>query len=323
VVSSAGRSLPILLVVGPTAVGKSEFALRLACRVDGEIVSADSMQVYRGFDAATAKPDPEARARVPHHLLDLVEPGSDFSMGDFVRHGEEAIRGIAGRGRAPIVVGGTGLYVRALLRGMAEAPRRLPRLRARLHALAGRRGLAFAHRMLRRVDPETAARLPERDRQRILRALEVRFASGRPLSAMLRQQPFGEERYDAIKIGLTMERERLEARIEARVDAFFARGLVDEVRGLLSSGCPLEANAWKALGYREARAFVEGALTLAEARRLTAQETRRYAKRQRTWFRKEPGIDWFSVDPDGPDPWAAPLAHAVAAWNARKDAPWA
>lgn len=319
----AGRRQPILLVVGPTAVGKSEFALLLAGRVDGEIVSADSMQVYRGLDAATAKPDPEARARVPHHLLDLVEPGSDFSMGDFVRHGEEAIRGIAARGRAPIVVGGTGLYVRALLRGMAEAPRRVPRLRARLHALALRRGLAFTHRMLRRVDPETAARLPERDRQRILRALEVRFASGRALSSMLREQPFGEERYDAIKIGLTMERERLEGRIEARVDAFFARGLVDEVRGLLHAGCPADANAWKALGYREARAFVEGALTLAEARRRTAQETRRYAKRQRTWFRKESGIAWFTLDPDLPDRFQAPLGHAIREWNRRKEGAWA
>lgn len=310
---AAGRT-PLLLVVGETAVGKSDFALRLAERLEGEIVSADSMQVYRGLDAATAKPDAAARARVPHHLLDLVDPGDDFSMGDFVRHAEAAIAGIAARGRAPIVVGGTGLYVRALLRGMAEAPPRLPRLRARLHALADRRGLAFAHRMLRRVDADSAARLPARDRQRVLRALEVRFASGRPLSALLRDQPFGEERYDAIKIGLTMERERLEARIEARVDAFFARGLVDEVRTLVAAGCPPGANAWKALGYRETRAHVEGRISLAEARRLTALETRRYAKRQRTWFRKEPGIAWFTLDPDREDRFEAPLAHAVAAW---------
>jgi tRNA dimethylallyltransferase len=322
-VPAAGRTCPILLVVGPTAVGKSDFALRLAGRVGGEIVSADSMQVYRGLDAATAKPDAAARARVPHHLLDLVDPGTDFSMGDFVRQAESAIAGIRSRGRAPIVVGGTGLYVRALLRGMAEAPRRIPRLRARLHALAARRGLPFVHRMLRRVDPETAGRLPPRDRQRILRALEVRFAAGRPLSAVLRDQPFGEERYDAVKIGLTMEREPLQGRIEARVDAFFAKGLVEEVRRLLASGCPPEANAWKAIGYREARAFVEGRSTLAEARRLTALETRRYAKRQRTWFRKERGLAWFTVDPEEADPFAAALRHAVAAWNARLEEAWA
>ena len=320
---AAGRTLPILLVVGPTAVGKSDFALLLAGLVGGEIVSADSMQVYRGLDAATAKPDPETRARVPHHLLDLVEPGVDFSMGDFVRRADEAIRAIAARGSAPIVVGGTGLYVRALLRGMADAPRRLPRLRSRLHALAGRHGPAWMHRMLRRVDAETAARLPERDRQRILRALEVRFAAGRPLSAMLREQPFGEKRYDAITIGLTMERERLDARIEARVESFFARGLIEEVRGLLRAGCPPEANAWKAIGYREARAVVEGTATLEEARRLTVRETRRYAKRQRTWFRKESGIAWFAVDPTGPDRFAAPLAHAVAEWRRRKGEAWA
>lgn len=320
-VPAAGRSL--VLVVGPTAVGKSDFALRLAGRIQGDLVSADSMQVYRGLDAATAKPDTAARARVPHHLLDLVDPGTDFSMGDFVRHAESAIAGILARGRAPIVVGGTGLYVRALLRGMAEAPQRTPRLRARLQALASRRGLPFLHRMLRRVDPDTAARLPARDRQRILRALEVRFAAGRPLSAVLREQPFGAERYDAIKIGLTMERDRLEARIAARVDAFFARGLVEEVRGLLAAGYPEDANAWKAIGYREARAFVEGEISLAEARRRTVLETRRYAKRQRTWFRKEPGVAWFTVDPKAPDPFAAPLAHAAAAWNGRKDATWA
>lgn len=320
-VPAAGRSL--VLVVGPTAVGKSDFALRLAGRIQGDLVSADSMQVYRGLDAATAKPDTAARARVPHHLLDLVDPGTDFSMGDFVRHAESAIAGILARGRAPIVVGGTGLYVRALLRGMAEAPQRTPRLRARLQALASRRGLPFLHRMLRRVDPDTAARLPARDRQRILRALEVRFAAGRPLSAVLREQPFGAERYDAIKIGLTMERDRLEARIAARVDAFFARGLVDEVRGLLRAGCPVGANAWKAIGYREARAFVEGDLTLAEARRLTAQETRRYAKRQRTWFRKESGIAWFTLDPDRPDRFQAPLGHAIGEWTRRKEGAWA
>jgi tRNA dimethylallyltransferase len=321
VAAPAGRTV-LLVVVGPTAVGKSAFALEACERFGGEVVSVDSMQVYRGLDAATSKPGPADRARVPHHGLDLVDPGDDFSLGDFVRVAEGAIAGIAGRGRLPVLVGGTGLYLRGLLRGVAEAPRRVPRLRERLRALADRRGVPFLHRLLRRLDPEGASRLPPLDRQRIVRALEVRLATGRTLAEMLRQRPFGAERYDAIKVGLAMDRERLYRRIDERVDRFFAAGLVDEVRALLAAGRPAAANAFKALGYREVAAHVRGERTLEEAIALTRRNTRRYAKRQMTWFRAEAGVTWFVVDTDAPGPFGAPLAHVQGALAARGGA-WA
>jgi len=302
----------ILVIVGPTAVGKSACALAAAQRFGGEIVSVDSMQVYRGLDAATSKPGAEERRSVPHHGLDLAEPGDDFSMGDFVRAAEEAVQGIAARGRLPILVGGTGLYLRAFLHGMAEAPRRAPRLRARLNALAERRGIEWLHRMLRRLDPESAARLGPRDRQRLVRALEVRFAARRPLSQVIASEPFGPDRHPAVKIGLTMDRRRLYERIDARADAFFARGLLEEVRELLDRGVPRTANAFKAIGYREALDHLDGRATLEAARAETRRRTRNYAKRQWTWFRREPEVAWFEIDADAVEPFAAPLEHAAA-----------
>jgi tRNA dimethylallyltransferase len=294
-------------------VGKSEFAL-LACeRLGGEVVSVDSMQVYRGLNAATSKPSAADRRRVPHHGIDLVDPDDDFSMGDFVRAAERAIETIGARRRLPVLVGGTGLYLRALLRGMAEAPRRDLALRERLRARAAVHGVPWLHRMLSRLDPETAARLPQRDRQRLVRALEVRFLMGRPLSALIRERPFGGSRYEAILIGITMERARLHARIDARVDAFFRAGLVEEVRGLLATGRKPVANAFKALGYKEVLAHLRGELALEEAVALTKRNTRRYAKRQGTWFRAEPGVTWFTIDPDRPDPYGEALRHAARA----------
>jgi len=321
-VAESGRAV-LLVVVGPTAVGKSAFALAACERFGGEVVSVDSMQVYRGLDTATSKPGAADRARVPHHGLDLADPGEDFSMGEFVRFAEGAIAGIRGRGRLPVLVGGTGLYLRALLRGVAEAPRRMPGLRARLRAMGERHGVAFLHRMLRRLDPEGARRLPANDRQRIVRALEVRIAVGRSLGEMVRERPFGEERYDAIKIGLDMDRARLYRRIDERVDRFFAAGLIDEVRGLLADGRPASANAFKALGYREAAAHLRGERTLDDAMALTRRNTRRYAKRQLTWFRAEPGVAWFSLDANAADPFAAPLEHAGRALLARGMGAWA
>jgi tRNA dimethylallyltransferase len=244
-------------------------------------------------------------------------------MGDFVRSAQSAIAGIVARGRLPVLVGGTGLYLRALLRGVADAPRRLPRLRERLGALADRRGAPWLHRMLRRVDPGSAARLPANDRQRIVRALEVRFQAGRTLTDLLAERPFGEERYDAVKIGLGMERGRLHRRIDERVDRFFAAGLVEEIRALLAAGSPPAANAFKALGYREAAAHLRGERTLEETVRLTQRNTRRYAKRQWTWFRREPGVAWFDIDPDAPGPFAAALAHAGRELGARGRGAWA
>jgi tRNA dimethylallyltransferase len=313
----------VLVVVGPTAAGKSAFALQACERFGGEVISVDSMQVYRGLDAATSKPAREERARVPHHGIDLVDPGRDFSLGDFVRSAERAIDGIWERGRLPVLVGGTGLYLRGLLRGVAEAPRRSPRLRARLEALAARRGVPWLHRMLRRVDPATASRLMARDRQRIARALEVFFRAGRPLSSLIGASPFSADRYDAVKIGLFLRRDELYRRIDARVDRFFAAGLVDEVRRLIASGCPPSANAFRALGYREVLSHLRGESTLEEARALTRRNTRRYARRQWTWFRKEPGVAWFEIDPRSPAPFEEALEHAGRELARRRSAAWA
>jgi tRNA dimethylallyltransferase len=206
---------------------------------------------------------------------------------------------------------------------MAPAPRRDPRLRQRLLDRAARRGTGTLHRLLKRLDPETAARLGPADRQRLVRALEVRIASGRPLSAVLRDEPFGAERYDAVKIGLTMDRQLLNARIDARVGAFFGAGLVAEVRRLLASGRPPSANAFKAIGYREVAAHLRGETSLEEAMALTRRNTRRYAKRQATWFRRETGVAWFPIDPASADPFAAPRVEAAAALAARGWVAWA
>ena len=303
----------LLVVVGPTAVGKSEFAL-LACeRFGGEVVSVDSMQVYRGLDRGTAKPTPEVRRRVPHHGIDLADPGRDFSLGDFVRAAGRAIDSIRGRSRLPVLVGGTGLYLRGLLKGIVEAPRRQEAIRARLLDLAGRRGTPHLHRLLGRVDREAAARLPAGDRQRLVRALEVYFASRRGLSELIRASPFGADRYASVKIGLSMERAALYRIIDARVERFFAAGLLEEVQGLLRGGCPETANAFKAIGYHEALRHLRGEMDLREAIALTQRSTRRYAKRQWTWFRKEEGVTWFTVDPSGPERFSEPLAHAAMA----------
>lgn len=303
----------LLVIVGPTAVGKSELAV-LACeRFSGEIVGVDSMQVYRGLDLGTAKPSADVRRRVPHHGIDLADPSRDFSLGDFVREAVRAIDSIRGRGGLPVLVGGTGLYLRGLLKGIVGAPRRDEALRARLRDLAERRGTPHLHRLLRRVDRQAATRLPPGDRQRLVRALEVFFASRRGLSEWIGESPFGADRYASVKIGLDMDRAALHRIIDARVVGFFADGLVEEVRGLIHAGCPETANAFKAIGYHEALRHLRGEIGLEETIALTQRSTRRYAKRQRTWFRKEEGVTWFTIDPADPGRFGAPLAHAARA----------
>jgi tRNA dimethylallyltransferase len=304
---------PLLVVVGPTAVGKSAFAVLASERFDGEIVGVDSMQVYRGLDRATAKPGAAERARVPHHGIDLAEPGEDFSLGDFVRHAEAAIASIRGRGRLPVLVGGTGLYLRGLLKGIVDLPRRDEALRARLRGLSMRRGAAGLHRLLARVDPAGARRVQPNDRQRLVRALEVYFAARRGLAELIDEAPFGTDRFATVKVGLSMARESLYRLIDARVDRFFAEGLVDEVRRLLEEGRAQSANAFKALGYRETLRHLKGELSLAGTIALTKRNTRRYAKRQWTWFRREEGVAWFEIDPEDKDRFEAPLAHAERA----------
>jgi tRNA dimethylallyltransferase len=264
--------------------------------IDGEIVGCDALQVYRRFDIATAKPTAEERAAAPYHLVDWVDPDVDYTLADYVQDADRAIAGIRSRGRVPVVAGGTGMYLRGLLKGVVPAPARSPELRRRLAAMTARFGPARMHRWLSGLDPASAARLPAADVQRILRALEIALTGTRSWSSALdREGTWGAagERYPSLKIGLHMEREALVRRIERRVDRFFDAGLVPEVRDLLDGGVRQDANAFKAIGYREVLAALVRGGSLDSAREEVKKNTRRYSKRQRTWFRKEPGMHWL------------------------------
>ncbi|MFY0576867.1 tRNA (adenosine(37)-N6)-dimethylallyltransferase MiaA [Cystobacter fuscus] len=280
---------PLLTVIaGPTASGKTALAVELALRHGGEIVGADSQQVYREFDVGTAKPSAEELAAVPHHLVSVVEPLEPFSAAEYQRRADEAIADIVSRGRRVFVVGGTGMYLRILLHGLVEAPGADPELRAELEALAASEGREVVHRQLAEVDPETAAKLPPQDLVRVIRALEIHRQTGRPASEFRREHAFAPSRYPFRMYVLSPPREALYEAIDRRTTALFERGLVEEVRGLIARGYA-EAAPMRSVGYAQAKAVVEGQLSLERARELVAQETRRYAKRQLTWFRKEPG----------------------------------
>jgi len=291
---------PVLVIVlGPTAVGKSRVAVDLALRFGGEIIGGDSIQVYRGFDIGTAKPGPEDRRGVPHHLIDIAGPEVQYTAADFVRDALEAARGIAARGRLPIVAGGTGLYLKALADGLFPGPGRDPAVRTALEAEAREKGLEALFRRLEAVDPEYARKIRGRDRVRIVRALEVHAATGRPISEHFIETRSPVAGRTVVRLGLRLEREALCRRIEDRVDRMFARGLVDEVRGLLERGVPESAPPFRALGYSHVLRLLRGEIGRDEAVALTKIETRQYAKRQMTWFRKMAGIVWFSPE-DGP-----------------------
>ncbi len=281
----------LLVVAGPTASGKTALAVALARRVGGEIVNADSQQVYRGLDAGTAKPAPEELAAVRHHLVDVVEPGEGMDAARWAALADEAIAGIAARGRFPIVVGGTGLYVRALLHGVVAAPGRDPALRAALEEEAGRRGRPALHARLAAVDPEMAARIRPNDLVRIVRALEIAAGGTRP-SALYAAHAFQEDRYRATILALDLPRPELHARIDARVPAMFARGLLAETERLLAR-CGGRLPDRVPIGYAEAAAVLRGDLPEAEAVRRIQVAHRQYARRQVIWLRKEPGVRWI------------------------------
>lgn len=286
---------PVLAIVGATATGKSALGMTLAERLGGEIVNADALQVYRGFDIGTAKPGPEERSRVRHHLIDILEPHERYSAGEFARRAEEAIEDIQARGRLPIVVGGSGLYLRALFEGISPIPVADPEVRQRLRdRLADEDGLAGLYEELRRLDPATAARLPPGDTQRILRALEVAQVSGKPLSDWISRQPFGAQRIAVVRVGLTVPRAILYDQIAGRVARMVEEGWVEEVAGLLARGLTPDLPAFQAIGYRQLVLFFSGEWSLDRAIEETVKATRRFAKRQETWFRKEPDVAWFS-----------------------------
>jgi len=289
---------PLIAVVGPTAAGKSALALRLARELPGEIVSCDSLQVYRGLDIGSAKASPEERAAVPHHLLDVVEPDALFSAAEYARLARAAVADIAGRGRVPIVVGGTGLYLRALLFGLFEGPARDEPFRARLAGFAARRGAGRLHRLLARVDAESAARIAPADEVRVVRALEVLRATGRPLGSHHRGGAPPLEGFRVRVVGIAPPRDLLRAAVVRRTDDMLARGLFGEVRGLLDRGYAPELRPLQAIGYRQAVDVVLGRREEAEARRDIVASTMQYAKRQLTWFRRQTDASW-SESPEG------------------------
>jgi tRNA dimethylallyltransferase len=282
----------------------------------GEIVGCDALQVYRGLDAATAKPAPSDRERVPHWLIDIVDPRHDYSVADYVRDADAAIADILGRGRVPVVVGGTGMYLRGLLKGIVAAPPRDEALRARLRGLIARFGAARLHRWLTRLDAASAARVRPQDAQRIVRALELALPRGDTWSLRLERSGTwsrDEERYRSIKFGLDLDRELLGARLAARVDAFYPAPLVGEVARLIDAGVPATANAFKGIGYREVLAAQAHGGDPTAVREAIVIATRQYAKRQRTWFRKEAGLIWLDAGV-GLETLAARI---VDAWSAR------
>lgn len=286
----------IVIVLGPTAVGKSRVAVDLALKFNGEVISGDSIQVYRGFDIGTDKPAPASMRGVPHHLIDISGPEVQFTAADFVREALAAAGAIASRGRLPLVAGGTGLYLKALVDGLFPGPGRDPAVRAGLEAEAREMGLDVLFRRLEAVDPEYAAKVRSRDRVRIIRALEVHALTGEPLSAHFRRTESPVRGRNVLRLGLRLERAALVRRIEERVERMFERGLVEEVRGLLARGVPEIAPPFRALGYRHVVAHVRGRMSLDAAVSLTKAETRQYAKRQMTWFRKMDGVAWFSPE---------------------------
>ena len=289
---------PLVLLVGPTGVGKSAAALALAEATGGEIINGDSMQVYRGFDIGTDKPPAADRRRVPHHLLDILDPSAQFTAADFVACAFSAATAVLRRGGIPYVVGGTGLYIKALLDGLFPGPGRDPAVRAALEEEARTAGLAALHGRLAAVDPAYAAKIGPRDKVRIIRALEVFTTTGEPLSTHFRRTESRMREFGILRLGLELERKELYRRIESRVDRMFARGLVEEVRALLAAEVDERAAPFKAIGYRRVLAHIQGEISLEEAIALTKTDTRHYAKRQMTWFRKMEGFYWFPADDD-------------------------
>ncbi len=286
------RKIPLVVLCGATGSGKTGLAVRLAETWPVEVISADSRQVYRGMDIGTAKATAEEQRRVPHHLIDVADPHQDFSAADFAALGRDAIAAIAGRQRRPLVVGGTGLYLRALVEGLLDAPRAAPEIRDRLHAFAAEQGVDALWQRLRAVDAGAAAAIHPNNVVRVVRALEVFELTGEPISALQKRHGFADRPYRTLKIGVMPPRAELFARIDRRVEAMVAEGLFEEVRRLLAQGLSPQAKAMKTLGYRETVAYLQGRTRRVEAIEQIKLHTRQYAKRQLTWFRKDPEIIW-------------------------------
>jgi tRNA dimethylallyltransferase len=276
---------PVVLLAGPTAAGKTSLAIELCARISAEIVNADSMQVYRRMEIGTAKPTLEQRRIVPHHLIDLVDPDEPFDAARYLHFAGPVIEDIRERGKLPLVVGGTGLYMKVLTLGLCPGPASDPEVKRRLIADEKSKGPGQLYSDLLRIDPESAVRIHPNDRQRIIRALDVFYQGGVPLSILQKGHGFKEELLPAIKVFINLEREALYERINRRVDRMIESGLKDEVEGLLAMGYTAELKSMQSLGYRQMAAHIAGAVSIHEAAYQIKRDTRRYAKRQITWFR--------------------------------------
>ncbi len=296
----------LVAILGPTATGKSALALEIARRYGGEIINCDSTAVFRGFDIGTDKVPIPAQQGIAHHLVDIADPTEEYTAAQYARDAARVIRDVHARGRLPIVAGGTGFYFRALTRGLFPGPGRNPVLRARLEQIAERRGLPWLHRLLRRVDPESAARIQPRDLKRMVRALEVFFLTGRPLTAHFAETVSPIADVEVLAIAVRLPAGQIAERVARRVDEQFARGLLDEMRTLLARGVPEEARPFGGLVYRQALELLHGVRDEPATRALITQENRRYARRQLIWFRKEPNLVWL----DGPGESPATIAAA-------------
>lgn len=283
-----------IVILGPTASGKSSLGISLAEKLGGEILVCDSTQVYRHFDIGTAKVPAAEQRGIRHHLVDLVEPDAIFTAGEFRSLALAALKDVTSRGRPVILTAGTGLYLRALLEGLADAPTRSEELRERLRRAASRRGDEYLHRLLARLDPESAGRIATRDAQKIIRAIEVRLLTGKPVGEIHRQGRSALAGYSITKIGLNPPREALYARINARTEAMLTAGWLDEVRSLVGAGISSDAKPFQFIGYSELRSHLEGRASLAEAIEQIQRATRQFAKRQITWFRREQGVQWLA-----------------------------
>ncbi len=304
---------PLVAIVGATASGKSGMAFALARSYPLEVVSADSIQIYRGLEVGAAKPPPEMRRQVPHHMLDVAEPTERYSAASYAREARKVLDGVYGRGRVPLVVGGSGLYLRALLKGIFNGPPADAGLRERLEELARREGDEVLHERLKAADPEAASRVHPRDRRRVIRALEVTERAGEPMSRLQREGRYRSFSHPLV-LGLRWQRAALYARIDRRAEAMVKGGLAAEVRRLLDEGLPVGSPALEGLGYHHFVRVVRGELEEGEALRLLKRDTRRFAKRQTTWFKKVPEVRWVDVSEENQELALSLLAREVEAY---------
>ncbi len=286
------KDIPLVAIVGPTGVGKTSVGIFLAQHLNGEIVSFDSVQVYKYLDIGTAKPSFEERQAAPHHLVDLLEPDEPFNAAKFVELADQVIASLWQRRRQPILVGGTGLYLKALLHGLFEVGD-VTHIREKLTERLEQEGLESLYQELEKIDPDTTRRVPPTDKVRILRALEVYYATGRPFSVLAREHAFRPRRYPCLKIGLYLPRDKLYTLLDQRVDQMIKKGLLEEVKRLLEQGFSPELKPLQSIGYRHMVAYLLGRLPWEEALRQMKRDTRRYAKRQLTWFKADPEVRWF------------------------------